>query len=68
MDELTQSKSKMRKQEQCTVSSIVILLTLIEHNIVFISLTISLEIQKTFLTLRRFELFYNTATLNLYQK
>ena len=42
--QLTQSKSKTQLQEVCTVSSIVLMLTLIGHDMVFISFAISIEI------------------------
>ena len=60
---LTQSKSKTQKQEVCTVSSIVILLTLIGHDMVFISFTISLEIHytTTFHLLMGIETLYDTS-------
>ena len=40
--QLTQSKSKTHHQEMCMISSIVLLLTLIEHNMVFKRYIISL--------------------------
>ena len=44
---VTQSKSKTQSQEVCIVSSIVILLTLIGHNMIFISIRISLDFDYT---------------------
>ena len=42
INHVTQSKSKTQQQELCTVSSIVLLLALIGHNMVFVSIIISL--------------------------
>ena len=47
MSPVTQSKSTMQQQEVCTVSSILLLLTLIGNNMEFISFTISLGIHYT---------------------
>ena len=44
---VTQSKSKTQKQEVDTVSTIELLLTLIGHNMVFITFAISLETHYT---------------------
>ena len=46
--QLTQSKSKIQLKEVCTVSSIVLMLTLIGHDMVFLSIQISLGFHLTF--------------------